>query len=137
MNYGPYGDFDGRRASARRLWRHASAEATRRELADIAKAIAEIVRVVEQGGWHSALVARLTELQARQNSCQPVGNAKDGPDIHPGLAGTFRRRVERLTTALAHPHDALEAADAIRGDHRPHHHHPRQEARQLQHHPAT
>ncbi|MGH7155920.1 MAG: hypothetical protein ACREF3_18485 [Acetobacteraceae bacterium] len=32
-----------------------TAEATRRELAEIVKAIAEIVRVIEQGGRHRAL----------------------------------------------------------------------------------
>jgi hypothetical protein len=39
---------------------------------------------------------------------------QDVPDIHPGIAETFRRRIERLTAALSHPDDALEAAEAIR-----------------------
>jgi site-specific DNA recombinase len=30
--------------------------------------IAEIVRVIDQGGWHRALSDRLTELEAKQNS---------------------------------------------------------------------
>lgn len=34
--------------------------------------------------------------------------------MHPGIAETYRRRIERLTAALDHPDDALEAADAIR-----------------------
>jgi hypothetical protein len=34
--------------------RGSSSESTRRELAEAAKAIAEIVRVIEQGGWHRA-----------------------------------------------------------------------------------
>jgi len=48
--------------------RRSSSEFTRRELAEAAKAIAEIVRVIEQGGWHRALSDRLTELEAKQNS---------------------------------------------------------------------
>jgi hypothetical protein len=36
------------------------------------------------------------------------------PDIYPNIAETYRRRIERLTEALSHPDDALEAADAIR-----------------------
>ena len=36
--------------------------------AEAAKAIAEIVRVIEQGGWHRALSDRLTELEAKQDS---------------------------------------------------------------------
>ncbi|MFT4277756.1 MAG: hypothetical protein QM576_15505 [Rhodopseudomonas sp.] len=39
---------------------------------------------------------------------------QDAPDIHPNTAETYRRRIERLTEALSHPDDALEAADAIR-----------------------
>lgn len=34
--------------------------------------------------------------------------------MHPGIAETYRRRIERLTAALAHPDDAAEAAEAIR-----------------------
>ena len=48
--------------------RRSSLESTRRELAEAAKAIAEIVRVIQQGGWHRALSDRLTELEARQDS---------------------------------------------------------------------
>jgi site-specific DNA recombinase len=43
--------------------RRSSAESIRRELAESARAIAEIVRVIEQGGWHRALSDRLTELE--------------------------------------------------------------------------
>lgn len=38
----------------------------------------------------------------------------DVPDIHPGIAGTYGRRIERLTDALSHPDDAVKAAEAIR-----------------------
>ena len=48
--------------------RRSSSESTRRELAEAAKAIAEIVRVIQQGGWHRALSDRLTELEAKQDS---------------------------------------------------------------------
>jgi len=96
--------------------RRNTADATRRELAETAKAIAEIVRVIEQGGWHRALSERLTELEARQDSltARMSDAAQDTPDIHPGIAGTYRRRMERLTAALGHPDDAAEAAEAVR-----------------------
>lgn len=70
----------------------------------------------EQGGWYRALSGRLTELEAKQDSLTArLSDApQDVPDIHPGIAETFRRRIERLTAALGHPDDALEAADAIR-----------------------
>jgi hypothetical protein len=52
--------------------RWSSSESTRREFAEDAKAIAEIVRVIEQGGWHRALRDRLTELEAKQDSFTPA-----------------------------------------------------------------
>ena len=96
--------------------RRSSAESTRRELAEAEKAIAEIVRVIEQGGWHRALSDRLTELEAKQNSLTTrLSNApQDVPDIHPNVSEDYRRRIERLTEALSHPDDALEATEAIR-----------------------
>lgn len=96
--------------------RRLSADTNRRDLAETEKAIREIVRIIETGGWHRALSERLTELEAKQDdltarlSQAPV----DVPDLHPGIAETYRRRIGRLTEALAHPDDAVEAADALR-----------------------
>ena len=96
--------------------RRTSGETTRRALADTEKAIAEIVRVIEQGGYHRALSARLTELEGKQDELNarlseaPV----DLPDIHPNIGDLYRRRIERLTEALNHPDDAREAAEALR-----------------------
>ena len=39
---------------------------------------------------------------------------QDTPDIHPNIAETYPRMIERLTGALDHPDDALEAAGALR-----------------------
>ena len=74
------------------------------------------MRVIEQGGWHRALSERLTELEARKDSlaARMSDAPQDAPDIHPGIAETYRRRMERLTAALDHPDDAAEAAEAIR-----------------------
>ena len=38
----------------------------------------------------------------------------DIPDIHPNVAGIYRRKVERLAEALQRPQERDEAADAIR-----------------------
>ncbi|MDH6230809.1 site-specific DNA recombinase [Mesorhizobium soli] len=96
--------------------RRQTEDATRCELAETIKAMAEIVRVIEQGGWHRTLSARLTELETKQDSL--TARLSDAPqdtlDIHPGIAETYRRRIERLTAALSHPDDAVEAADALR-----------------------
>jgi hypothetical protein len=83
--------------------RRQSEDATRRDLAETTKAIAEIVRVIEQGGWHRALSDRLTELETKQDrlTARLSEAPQDVPDIHPGIAETYRRRIERLTAALA------------------------------------
>lgn len=96
--------------------RRQAKETTRRELVEANKAVAEIVRVIEQGGWHRALSDRLTELEAKQDalSVRLSEVPQDVPDIHPNISEAYRRRIERLTEALSHPDDALEAADAIR-----------------------
>lgn len=96
--------------------RRSTTEASRGQLAETTKAIAEIVRVIEQGGWHRALSERLTELEAKQDSLTArLSHApQDVPDVHPRIAETYRRRIEHLTTALNHPDDAAEAAEAIR-----------------------
>ena len=38
----------------------------------------------------------------------------DIPDIHPNVAGIYRRKVERLAEALQRPQERDEAAEAIR-----------------------
>ena len=38
----------------------------------------------------------------------------DIPDIHPNVAGIYRRKVERLAEALRRPQERDEAAEAIR-----------------------
>jgi site-specific DNA recombinase len=96
--------------------RRDTAETTRRELAETDKAIREIVAIIEKGGWYKALTDRLGELERKQEdlAARLIDAPQDVPDIHPGIAETFRRRIERLTEALGHPDDALEAADALR-----------------------
>ena len=96
--------------------RRTSGETTRRELADTEKAIKEIVRVIEQGGYHRALSTRLTELETKQDDLKArLSEAPaDLPDIHPNIGDNYRRRIGRLTEALSHPDDARGAAEALR-----------------------
>jgi seryl-tRNA synthetase len=79
-------------------------------------AAAEIVRVIEQGGYHRALSTRLTALEARQDelNTQLSDALADLPDIHPNIGDLYQRRIERLTEALGHPDDAREAAETLR-----------------------
>ena len=96
--------------------RRSSGDADRRELDKITRSIKEIVALVEDGSGSRALLARLRELEAREDELRahlaqaPV----DIPDIHPNVAGIYRRKVERLAEALQHPQERDEAAEAIR-----------------------
>ncbi len=97
--------------------RRASGASDRAALAGIEKKIASMLDAIEEGGYVRGMSDRLRELEARQDeinerlSAAPV----DIPDVHPNIAGVYRRKVERLAEALADPRDRDQAAEAIRG----------------------
>ncbi len=97
--------------------RRASGASDRAELAGIEKKIASMLDAIEEGGYVRGMSDRLRELEARQDeinerlSAAPV----DIPDVHPNIAGVYRRKVERLAEALADSRDRDQAAEAIRG----------------------
>jgi site-specific DNA recombinase len=111
--------------------RRASGDADRKALADIERKLKVIVTAIEDGGYSRPLMGRLRELESKQDglterlSLAPV----DIPDIHPNVAGIYRRKVERLATALQHPRERDAAAEAIRWPYRAHHAHARPQAR--------
>ncbi len=96
--------------------RRSSGEADRRELEKLTRSMKDIVTLVEDGGGSRALVARLHELEAREDELKArlASAPVDIPDIHPNVAGIYRRKVERLAEAIRHPQERDEAADAIR-----------------------
>jgi site-specific DNA recombinase len=96
--------------------RRAGSETDRKALADVEKKLKEIVTVIEDGGYSRPLMTRLRELEAKQDElAERLSRAPvDIPDIHPNVAGIYRRKVERLAEALQHPQERDEAAEAIR-----------------------
>ncbi|MDF2811492.1 MAG: Resolvase domain protein [Microvirga sp.] len=96
--------------------RRTSGETDRRDLEKTEAAIREIVGVIEQGGFHRALLDRLTVLETKQAALQEslAKAPADVPDLHPNIAELYRRKVARLSEALDHPDDRYEAMDAIR-----------------------
>ncbi len=97
--------------------RRASGATDRKELPGIEKKIASMLDAIDEGGYVRGMSARIRELEARQDEIAQRQSAApvDPPDIHPNIAGIYRRKVERLTEALADPRDRDEAAEAIRG----------------------
>lgn len=80
------------------------------------KAIAGIVRAIEDGGYTRPLMERLKGLEAEAVAleaklAEPVA---DLPDLHPNIAELYRRKVERLSEALSQPEECNEAAEALR-----------------------
>ncbi len=97
--------------------RRSSGEAARLELDRITRSTKEILALIEDGAGSRALVARLRELEAREDQLN-AGLARAPialPDLHPNIAEIYRRKVERLAEALDHPEERDEAADALRG----------------------
>ena len=79
--------------------------------------IVDIVAAIENDGCTRTLMDRLRELEAKQDELtERLSNTlADIPDIHPNVAGIYRRKVERLAEALGKPQERDKAARAIRG----------------------
>jgi site-specific DNA recombinase len=77
--------------------RRASQETDRRDLERVKKSIKEIVALVEDGNGNRTLIARLSELETKEDGIKSRldQDAVDILDIHPNVAGIYRRKVER------------------------------------------
>ena len=63
------------------------------------------------------MIDRLREMEARQEELKERLNTAlpETPEIHPSVAGIYRRKVSRLADALREPEERDVAAAAIRG----------------------
>ena len=97
--------------------RSASSEAERKELADVEKNIEGIVDAIQDGAYSAVLKERLHKLEARKEELTKrlATVPAEIPDIHPNVAGVYRRKVARLANALGKPEERDAAAAAIRG----------------------
>ena len=94
--------------------RRASGETDRKELAAIEKQIATMISVIEDGGYVKGMMDRLREFEAKQDELKErLATVPAGiPDIHPNVAGIYRRKVARLAEALRKPEERDPAAAA-------------------------
>ena len=93
--------------------RRASGAGDRKELAEIEKKIATMIAAIEDGGYVRGMSDRLRELEARQDELAErlAAAPADLPDIHPNIAGIYRRKVARLADALKHPEELSVSAE--------------------------
>ncbi len=96
--------------------RRAQTSADRPALAKVERAIASMIAAIEDGMYQPAMKARMAELEkqkveivARLDCSEP-----QPLDVNPNIAEVYRRKVARLTDALADPQTNQEAATAIR-----------------------
>ena len=96
--------------------RRALADADRKTLTKVEKAIAGIIAAIEDGMYQPAMKARMDELERQKAEIKarlsqaPV----DIPDVHPNIANAYRLRVTRFAEALDDPDGGRQAAEALR-----------------------
>jgi site-specific DNA recombinase len=96
--------------------RRAQAEADRKALAKIERAIAGIIAAVEDGLYQPTMKARLAELERQKAEIEARLRAAEPelPDVNPNVAELYRRKVRHLAEALAEDPSSQEAAIALR-----------------------
>lgn len=96
--------------------RRFQADADTRALAKIDKAVAGIMAAIEDGLYQPAMKARMAELEREKTEivARLAEAPTDIPDVHPGIAEIYKRKVARLTETLGDPETRLDASRDIR-----------------------
>ncbi|HEY0598180.1 hypothetical protein [Sphingopyxis sp.] len=85
-------------------------------MAKIDKAIADIMAAIEDGLYRPTMKARMAELERdRAEITARLAVAPQCiPDVHPGIAEIYKRKVAALTDTLKDPETRLDASSDIR-----------------------
>jgi len=96
--------------------RRIQADADRRRLAKIERAVAGIMAAIEDGLYQPAMKARMAELDCDKAEiiARLAEAPADVPDVHPGIAEIYKRKVAALTETLKDPNTRLDASSDIR-----------------------
>lgn len=96
--------------------RRIQADADRRALARVDKAVAGIMAAIEDGLYQPSMKARMAELERERGeiTTRLAQAPQDVPDVHPGIAEIYKRKVARLTETLGDPETRLDASSDIR-----------------------
>ena len=107
-----YAEYINRENRERRV----QVEADRHALAKIERAITGIMTAIEDGLYQPTMKARMAELERQKADilARMAQAPQNVPDIHPGIAEIYQRKVERLSETLDDPETCLEASNDIR-----------------------
>ncbi|WP_067735060.1 recombinase family protein [Novosphingobium naphthalenivorans] len=96
--------------------RRIEAQADRQALARVEKAIAGMLTAIEDGFYQPSMKARMAELEREKAeiTTRMAETPRDIPDVHPGIAEIYRRKVARLVETLDDPDTRLDASSDIR-----------------------
>ncbi len=96
--------------------RRLQADTDARALTRIDRAIAGIMAAIEDGLYQPSMKARMAELEREKAeiAARLAEAPIDVPDVHPGIAEIYKRKVARLTETLAEPETRLDASSDIR-----------------------
>ncbi|CEF42434.1 recombinase [Acetobacter senegalensis] len=75
-----------------------------------------IIEAIKEGMFHPSMKAEMDTLEARKIELASLLSdvPDDVPDLLPSASAVYARKVGRLTDALNHPEERLEAAEALR-----------------------
>ncbi|WOF42414.1 recombinase family protein [Sphingopyxis indica] len=96
--------------------RRIQADADERALAKIDRAVAGIMAAIEDGLYQPSMKARMAELEReRKEITARLAEVPPAvPDVHPGIAEIYKRKVAALTDVLSDPDARLDASSDIR-----------------------
>lgn len=96
--------------------RRIQADADRRALARVDKAVAGIMAAIEDGLYQPSMRARMAELEREriEIAARLAEAPQDVPDVHPGIAEIYKRKVTSLAETLGDPDTRLDASSDIR-----------------------
>lgn len=96
--------------------RRIQVDTDRQALARIEKAIAGILTAIEDGFYQPAMKGRMAELEREKAeiAARMIEAPRDIPDVHPGIADIYRRKIAQLVETLDDPETRLDASSDVR-----------------------
>lgn len=96
--------------------RRVQADSDVRALAKVDRAVAGMMAAIEDGLYQPTMKARMAELERERAeiNARLADAPQNVPDVHPGIAEIYKRKVALLTETLAEPEARRDASSDIR-----------------------